>query len=176
MSTKEINGMELSDDGKTLIRVNLTVSGVFAIPEGVTTVSYGAFNGCEHITTLVIPASVTFFGIDAFRGCVRIKHVMYEGTKEQWFDIDFNTQFSSPLVHGATLNIDGFPVVSLTIPTTVTRIRRHALRGCDCLTRVDIPSSVEVIEHGAFASCSLLEEVHLHTGLRTIGVSVVYPI
>ena len=41
---------------------------------------------------------------------------------------------------------------SLKVPTTVTTIKEYAFAHCDSLINIDIPSSVVIIEQGAFGN------------------------
>ena len=54
------------------------------IPDGVTSIRYWAFSGCENLTSVTIPASVTVIGSQAFKGCTNLTTINYAGTEEQW--------------------------------------------------------------------------------------------
>lgn len=45
------------------------------IPDGVQTLGYGAFSGCENLTSIDIPNSVTEIGAYAFSGCTALAEV-----------------------------------------------------------------------------------------------------
>ena len=45
------------------------------IPDSVTTIYGGAFEGCTGLTNVPIPDSVRKIGNGAFEGCVRLKNV-----------------------------------------------------------------------------------------------------
>jgi hypothetical protein len=52
-------------------------SGVISvvIPNGVKTISSGAFNSCYNLQTLTIPSSVTSIGDNPFRSCANLKQI-----------------------------------------------------------------------------------------------------
>ena len=83
--------------------VDITIT----IPEGVTSISNSAFDGCEALTSVVIPDTVTLIGRDAFLncynltsvsiganvttirddafwGCRNLRNLTFEGTTAQW--------------------------------------------------------------------------------------------
>ncbi|EMY3513025.1 leucine-rich repeat domain-containing protein, partial [Flavobacterium psychrophilum] len=53
-------------------------------------------------------------------------------------------------------------LISVTIPNSVTAIENFAFFGCFGLTSVTIPNSVTAIEERAFAECSSLRTVNCH--------------
>ena len=59
-------------------------------------------------------------------------------------------------------------LTSVTIPDTVTSIRRDAFRDCTSLTSVTIPNSVVSIENSAFSGCSSLASVTISDSVRSI--------
>lgn len=52
------------------------------IPEGVQTLGYGAFSGCENLTHIVIPESVTTIGDYAFSDCTALTDVVIPDSVE----------------------------------------------------------------------------------------------
>ena len=48
------------------------------IGEGVTTIDYGAFEGCTALKSIVIPESVTAIYYEAFRGCTALTSIEFE--------------------------------------------------------------------------------------------------
>ena len=60
-------------------------------------------------------------------------------------------------------------VLSVTLPSTVTRITAGAFCGCEQLRYVVIPEGVTEIENGTFENCYSLQDVVLPMGLQKIG-------
>ena len=62
----------------------------FIIPESVTSIIYGAFSGCSHLTTVTIPNSVTIIGKTAFYGCTGLTSVTIPNSVTSIGDGAFN--------------------------------------------------------------------------------------
>ena len=60
------------------------------IPEGVTSIGNHAFDGCGSLSSIVIPEGVTSIGRYAFYNCSSLWHVLYQGTQEEWGDIEID--------------------------------------------------------------------------------------
>ena len=58
------------------------------IPESITSIGNGAFYNCSSLTSVTIPESVTSIGQNAFYNCSSLINITYNGTKEQWNNID----------------------------------------------------------------------------------------
>ena len=69
------------------------------LPEGTEWVySYG-IAGARNLTELYVPVSMKQFMFKAMLGCSSLKHIYYEGTEEQWKDVDISDEnFNFPLV------------------------------------------------------------------------------
>ena len=97
----------------------------FVIPNNITNISYAAFEGCNDLTNIIIPGSITIIdsnafkncisltnisipksvkiiSYDAFNGCYNLKDVYYEGSKEDWENIEIkinNNRLLNATIH-----------------------------------------------------------------------------
>lgn len=76
------------------------------LPENVTCVEYGAFLDCKGLTSITLPVGVTKIEVNAFFGCKQLTDVYYDGTKEQWNDIDIGKN-NDPLINATIHYQDG---------------------------------------------------------------------
>lgn len=60
-------------------------------------------------------------------------------------------------------------ITKITLPETLKIIGHESFEDCSALTSIDIPGSVERIDHWAFRYDNALTEVILHDGLKYIG-------
>ena len=120
-SYRAINGLLCSKDGKTFVACpgGLTAA---AIPSGVTTIGYSAFEGCLNLVSVEIPSSVMWIEDYAF--------------------VDCSSLMSVTIPEGVTsIGVGGFAgcssLMSVTIPEGVTEIGYSAFANCSALTSVD---------------------------------------
>ena len=117
------------------------------IPEGVTTISYGAFYHCDSLNDVSIPTSVT-----------RIEPYAFD--KTPWIE---NTQTATyPFLivgDGILIAYDGSESV-VNIPGGVKQIGPQVFKDHMGITAVNIPDSVEVICEEAFMGCKNLKTVN----------------
>ena len=69
------------------------------IPSSVTSIGYSAFYNCTSLTSVTIPASVTSIGGYAFSRCDRLKDVYYEGSEEDWENIEIDEDGNEELLN-----------------------------------------------------------------------------
>ena len=109
-----------------------------AIPNSVTSIGYGAFDGCSGLTSVTIPNSVTSIGDEAFKDCSGLTSVTIGNSV---------TTIGEAAFRGCS------GLTSGTIPNSVTSIGEAAFYGCSGLTSVTIPNSVTSIGKYAFEDC-----------------------
>lgn len=76
---------------------NSTFSGTglqeIDIPNGVTKIGFGAFNGCPYLKSVTIPSTVTDISEMAFTLCPNLKSIRFRGNKQQWDSINKHTRW-----------------------------------------------------------------------------------
>ncbi|MBQ3255930.1 MAG: S-layer homology domain-containing protein [Oscillospiraceae bacterium] len=94
------NGYSLINDGTAILRkadyedmdslvlyaCAPATKGVVAVPDGVDTIHFGAFEGCG-VTDIYLPASLKLVLPGAFKNCPELEIVHYCGTAEDWAQI-----------------------------------------------------------------------------------------
>lgn len=150
------------------------------IPDGVTGIGNYAFDNTA-ITEINIPASVGTVGLHAF-DIPTLTHVTVNGVianiSAETFGSEFNgytwelgcaylgnASNSNIILVKADNSVRGY-----TLPTTaIKQIANYAFNGCDKLSSIRIPESVEYIGAYAFEDCTSLYKVELGSGVRYIG-------
>ncbi len=131
--------------GKHLIKANPSISGSYAITDGVKSIGDSAFYGCTSLNSITIPDSVTSIGNWAFYNCNRLASI---------------TIPDSVMSIGNSAFSDCFFFTSITIPDSVTSIGDDAFSNCKALTSITIPAGVTSIGNSAFEDCISLNYVY----------------
>lgn len=114
---------------------------------------------------LTIPKSVKSVGYRVFTGAQLLSEVRYEGSLEEWLDIDFKSSFCVPY----DLYIQGSLATDIEIPKIVTEIKNYAFYNCSSLNSAIIPHEVSKIGSDAFKNCSFLKTLSAGSGLVESG-------
>jgi len=120
------NGVVFSKSQTSLIQCPGGMTGIYAIPDGVTRIEDSAFLGCESLTSVIIPKSVTSIGTYAFASCISLANLMIPNTV---------TDIGAEAFAGLT------KLTTVTIPASVTDIGVGAFCGCDNLTSIKVDRS-----------------------------------
>ncbi|MGN0291851.1 MAG: leucine-rich repeat domain-containing protein, partial [Lachnospiraceae bacterium] len=187
-------------DGKTVVRIGDSafngVSSGFVneyvvkvtIPEGVTSIGYSAFRGCEHLAEIIIPNSVTQIEKNAFEDCAIAEitipksvtsigtHAFYLCENLTTINVDENNG-SYASQNGILYNKEKTTLVSyvegkdgeFTVPDSVTSIGDYAFYHCTGLTGITFTENVESIGNTAFGTCNGLEQVTVPGTVKSIG-------
>ena len=146
------------------------------IPSSVTKIGNGAFASCTSLTSIYIPSSVATIGEYAFGDCNSLENVYYEGTIEDWCNIKFSNQYSSPMCYAnhfymLNSNNEYEEVASIEIPNMVTNIGKYQFLGFNNVTSITIPNDLDEIGEGAFAGCKSLTSITIPSSVTIIGNS-----
>ncbi len=155
---KSINGSLFSRDGAHLIKYATgKKDSCYRIPDDVTVIDKGAFEGAAHLNELVLHDGVEVIGRSAFRECRSLRSI-YLGNSIKTIDVDTFYNCVS--------------LAEITIPEGVEKIEYSAFMGCDSLTEITVPDSVQEIGSGAFYGCDKLERVVIGCGVTLIDPGV----
>ncbi|MGN0444712.1 MAG: leucine-rich repeat domain-containing protein [Acutalibacteraceae bacterium] len=124
------------------------------IPDSVTTIDKGAFEDCTSLTSITLPNGITSIGSDAFNGCESLTNIM----------LPDSILFLGDAVFGGCKSL-----TSITIPGNVTSIGVLAFSGCSNLTSITIPSSVTSIGEWAFSECTSLTSIIIPESVTSIS-------
>lgn len=144
----------------------------YEIPSNVTVLDDYAFTE-STLKEIVIPNGITTMGYGAFYRCEDLQKVNYKGTIEDWVEIYFQDEDSNPIHWASTLYINDVLVTQATI-TRATEISNNAFCNCESLTSVVIGNSVTNIEEGAFSWCKNLTSVLISNSVTCIDSYAFY--
>lgn len=145
-------------DGKTVVGIgdgflrNADSVTRVVLPETVTSIGDGAFNSCSQLRQLNLPAMLSTLGAYAFTRCPKLTRITSRSA-------------AFPAENGVIYNADRTALlyapgaVSMTVPSTVTRIGDHAFYYGEQLQSVTLPVGLQSIGKDAFAGCTDLQTV-----------------
>ena len=107
-----------------------------SMPEGITSIGFEAFSGCQNLESVALPESLTTLDRVAFISCKLLRAIKIPSGVATIPDYCFNCCLS---------------LENVTIPEGVTTIRKYAFGSCD-LKELTLLSTVTMIESGAFLS------------------------
>lgn len=162
------------------------------IDEGITNLCFMAFRGCYNLKSVDVPASIekmssypfAYSGIESIN--VSEKSKTYTSIDGVMFTKDGTGIVAYPPAReGAYVIPEGVTVISdegtfshntviagITLPSTMTVVRRAAFMGCSNLKSVTIPEGVKEIGLASFRDCTSLESIVIPEGIETIEESM----
>lgn len=132
-----------------------SVQGTCIIPDGVTEIKASGFKNNYKLTAIHIPSSITTINSNAFEGCTGLQRVDFEGTIDDWLNINFASSTSTPLYHAQSLYVNGSLITSVDF-TGKTEIKSYVLSCYQSLTSIVLPPTITRIGNNAFARCTNL--------------------
>ena len=183
-----------SADGKILYKDKTTLeaypsaSGDVTIPNGVTSIGYEAFCGCNSLTSVTIPDNVTSIDYYAFDNCKNLESVTIGAGVTSIESDSFercssltnikvsenNQKYSSDgkmLLSKDKTTLLKYPSATgdVTIPNSVKTIGYGAFEYCYELASIEISDSVTSIGNNAFYYCRSLTSVTIPDSVTSIG-------
>lgn len=118
-------------------------TGVFLIPNGVTTIEEAAFYTCTDVTNVIFPETLESIGDWAFDGCTGL----------------VTASIPSCVSIGRGAFFECANLTSVSLPNNLQSIGSAAFSWCVKLTEVTIPEGVTQLEAGTFTHCAALTKV-----------------
>lgn len=161
---------------------------------------YGAFYGCDYLTSVTLGDSVASIGQRAFYSCDALSEINFGAGVENigenafsncgsmskvvvpdvgtWLGIVFGNQYSNPLASsvGGALYVEGSesPVTEITVPETVTAINDYAFYNNDSIKTVTTGDNVTKVGKYAFYDCDAVTTVSIGNAVTEIGEYAFY--
>ena len=148
------NGVLFNKDKTEIVRYpakNTDTS--YSIPDSVTIIDDGAFEGCTSLTSITIPDDVTSIGDYAFYECKSLENITIGNGVTIVGDYAFYCCNS---------------LTSITIPDSVTSIGNRAFYECTSLENVKIGNGVTSVGDLAFLNCWRVVNVTIGNGIKEI--------
>lgn len=171
------NFLEISDDGKVLLKCDRAVEDCIIVPEGIETIDSYAFQGCSAITKIVLPNSLRSIEWYAFDGCKSLTEINIPDSIEKlpWYCFrnceslkHINLPYSlKSILYNAFSNC--YSLTEIDIPDSVTLIGDEAFINCLSLESVSLPSNLEDIRSEAFSGCEALAQITVPKEVKNIG-------
>ena len=139
------------------------------LPDSVEWVSYSAFQGSSALEEITFGTGLVWISQGAFYGCESLKTVRVTSVK-QWLDLYLEfTVFgvpvgmpeleTTPLYYNADLYVRDEKLTELVVPEGYKSIPIYQFYGCNSLTSVILPYSMENLAHHALYAPNLTEAI-----------------
>ena len=151
-----LDGVLFNKSQSVLLQCPAGKTGIYTVPNSVTSIGDAAFEVCGHLTSVTIPNSVRTIGARAFSNCNGLTSMTIPNSVTTIGDQAFSSCFG---------------LASVTIPNSITSIGSYAFDSCKSLTSVTIPNSVTSIGIWAFNGCTGLTNAAVGNSVTSIGTT-----
>lgn len=132
-------------------------SGSFTIPESITTICSGAFEGCSSLTSVTIPNNVIDIDLYAFNGCRSLTSVTLPNSIKHIGDYAFS---------------DCSNLEQINLPDSLYELNSGVFSECTKLSSISIPSYTYRIGENAFKNCKALKEIIIPENIKYLEGNV----
>ena len=147
-----------------MLYVNGEAATDIVIPDGVQSISCGAFWGYDKMTSVTIPASVTSIPFAFAVSEDSNFNAVYINDLAAWCNIDFSDPEENPLIYAHNLYVNGKLLEQMAIPDgTTTFSAPYAYSGASCIKSVVIPKTLTNIAKNTFYDCNNIKDIY-YTG------------
>lgn len=170
------DGMVYIDHSAYTYKGKMQTPTEIVIPEGIRTITEGAFANQTYLTKVTTPSTLTYMEVDVFEGCRSLGEIIWNAE-----DCKIG---NAPLGQTALYSITFGPkvrkipsylckdcnyITDVTLPESVISIGSEAFYNCSGLENVHFSNNIKEIQGSAFRNCSKLSDIVLPDSLQTIG-------
>ena len=149
----------------------------------ITTIYNDAFSSCENFEFIEIPKTVTDIGSNAFHntkwfnnlsdGLIYINNILYA------YKGDVTPGNSDIVIKEGIVEINasafkGKGITSISFPSSLKLIEEGAFQNCDKLITISLPDTIFSISSYTFNNCINLETVNIPSSIKVIGGNAFY--
>ena len=147
------------------------------IPNNITSINDGVFDGCSELSSVVIPDEVTSIGDCSFRECKNLISITLPEKITSIGNAAFDgcLNLTSINIPHNVKNIGGSAfsrcesLNNIKIPDNITEIKSSTFYYCKSLTSITLPKGLTIIDTQAFGDCSSLTDVNIPKNVTSIG-------
>jgi hypothetical protein len=114
---------------------------------------------------LTLPHTIQTIKANAFAHFCALEKIDFLGTADQWAEITFENERTSPTFLSENLHIQGTLFTSATLQTA-TKIQPYAFMNCKSLTTLHLGESVQAVAPNAFVGCDNLQANATYQGAQ----------
>ena len=123
------------------------------IPESITSIGEGAFQGCTGLTSIKLPESLAFIGMEVFCGCTGLTEISVDENNPVFRSLD------GVLFDKTMITLIWFPdgkKGKYSVPDGIVAIESDVFCNCK-LTGISLPESLQIIDGFGFHSDQLTD-------------------
>lgn len=155
--------------------VNTNQYNIVTIPENVSAISAGAFEGTDHLVEFYLPERFDYVPSSFLKDCEDLKKVdistaktVNEAALSGCTSLE-EVNMSEQLNYLGTSTFENTALKSFEIPSSITALPDSLFAGCKQLEDVTLPSTLTRIGFYSFDGCSSLKSINLPENLSYIG-------
>lgn len=149
-----------------------------SIPDSVTSIGEGAFQGCKNIKEIIIPDGVTQIEDSAFLSCKNITKITLPENLKSIGDSAFSyCGIEEIVIPDNVISIEGYAfnncqnLKRIILSKNLETLGTNALARCGGLLEITIPEKVLNIPDSTFVNCTNLKSIQFNGNLIDIGDS-----
>ena len=121
--------------------------------------------GNNSLKKVILPSTITKIGREAFYYCDNLEDIYFNGTLEQFCNIEFESR--DTLQYTDNLYINNELVIDVVVPDGITKIGENFLAGYKKLNSVVLPDSVIELSGTAFFKCENLTSLKMGANISS---------
>ncbi len=142
------------------------------IGDGITTLERDIFENSKNLSNITFGSSIKNMEYNAF-SCGELENVYYNGTIEDWCNIVFTNEFSTPAGPSGNFyildnNNEYSLVTEIEVPNTINKLGSYQFYGFSQVTSIILPDTIVTIPRGCFKYCHNMKSINIPKSVTSI--------